>query len=139
MFEMSGQEIFGDDAGDQDDYCGGRVIYVAATDEFFDSLNDNIDAGCDNNEGDENGGDAFDFGAVFGQFLVVGEFFAEDDENTGYGIGKAVNGVRDDGYRVRQKPHYDIKNRQQKIDGNKQPARFNNSFAAALVHFFILA
>ena len=70
-----------------------------------------MDAGRNNDEGDEDGSDTFDFGAMCGQFFVVSEFFAEDDKNASYRIGEAMDSIRDDSYRMRQESHYNIKNR----------------------------
>lgn len=82
-FEISREGEFGDDAGDEDDDGGDIVIDWFWVEETLDGFDDNVNADADNDESDDDGGDAFDFGAMVREGFDVGEFFAGDDEDTG--------------------------------------------------------
>ena len=58
-------------------------------------------AGDNNDEGDDDGGGAFDFDEVGGEFLAAREFFADDNQESRNRINQAVGGVGDDSERAR--------------------------------------
>ena len=50
--EVVGEKVFGEDAGDEDDKGGDAVVDSGRLDNFFDGLNDNMDADGDNDQSD---------------------------------------------------------------------------------------
>lgn len=47
----------------------------------------------DDNEGNKDGGDAFDFFSFLAEFFAFGDFFADQNENAGGGVDEAMKGV----------------------------------------------
>ena len=86
--EVSGEGELGEDGADENDDRGGGILGCGGFGggEFFDSLDDDVDAGGEDDEGDENCAEAFNFGAFFLRLFVTGEFFADDDDEAGDGV-----------------------------------------------------
>lgn len=105
-----GEEIFEGDGGEKYNDGGGGIVRRLRGEDFFDGLDDDMNAGDDNDEGDENGGGAFDFGAVLSEVVVAGEFFANYDKKARDGIDETMNGVGGDGDGTRDDADYNVKN-----------------------------
>ena len=94
------EEVFGEYAGDKDDKSGDRVVNIAGGEEFFDGFDDDMNVDGDDDESDDDSGGALDFGAVGGEFVMTGEFFADNDEETRDGVDKTMQRIGDDSDRV---------------------------------------
>ena len=71
-FKINGEEIFSREARDKDDKSGDGVVgSFVWVNELFDGFDDDFDTGGNNDKGDNNSSDAFDFRAVAGEPLVV--------------------------------------------------------------------
>ena len=78
--EASGEGKFGGDGAEEDDdredgVFGGGGGFA----EFFESLDNDVDASSEDDESNEDGGGAFDFSAVFGVARFLVEFLADDN------------------------------------------------------------
>ena len=98
-----------------------------------------MDAGGENNEGDSNGGEAFDFGAVLGEFLATGKFFPTDNEEARNGVDEGVGGIRSNRKGVSKKADDEIYGGEQKIRGNKKTSGFNDNLATRFFHIYYIS
>ena len=65
-----GEEIFHGDAGDEDYDDWDGIVWRFGFEEFFNRFDDNMNASSDDDEGNEDGGGAFDFSAMIGEAVM---------------------------------------------------------------------
>lgn len=107
-FEIASEEVFHGDGGDEDYDGRSGIIGRARLEDFLNRFNDDIDAGYNNDDGDEDGGEAFDSCAVDGEFVMVREPLADDDKKACYRIDETVDSVRCDGDRAGGEANDDV-------------------------------
>ena len=78
-----------------------------------------MDAGDDDEERDDNGGETFYLGAMFCEFVVAGELFADYYQESSDGVDKTMNGIRCDGEGSGSQPDDNVEDPQNKIDCDK--------------------
>ena len=129
--EVGSKDEFGEDGADEDDDGGGGVFGCLGFggSELFDSFDDDVDAGSEDDKSDENCTEALDFGAVLFELFMTGEFFTDEDDEAGDGVDEGVSSVRSDGERASDEADDEIKGGEEEVGGNKKVAGFDDDLA----------
>lgn len=124
--QIAAKQKFGDDAANQYDNNWRGVFDLFGGDDLFDRFDNDMNANSNNNDGDKNCADMFDFFVRFVEFFAGAEFFACDNDNAGKSVDQPVDGVGHDGKRVRNYADDDFEYCEQQIDADGNKSGFDN-------------
>lgn len=134
-FQIGSQEVFEGDGGNEDDDGGSVVIGGFGVEDFIDGFGDDVDAGDNDDDGNEDGGEALDATTVGRELVVAGEFLADDDKEARDGVDETMDGIGGDGQGTGEESDDDVKYAEEKIGGDEEIAGFGDDLAAGFGGF----